>query len=331
MLEARAASYDTMAATYAAVTNAERLAADNSAVRRCNNFVKACVLDAAARAGAGGGLVVVDIACGRGQDVPKWKYAAAAAGVKVARYYGMDLSELDVQAAKLQAARFLEPAGCEAVFSTGDAGVATWDHIPTGCAHVVSCQLALHYFCARPEHMEHFMAEVRRVLVPTGGGLALLSFTDGRSVVRHARVVAAGGCSSATIIPVRKRLFQLQVPADTARLALPSPWGLPYVFSMEGAVAAVPEYLCHEGATMQVATRVAGLRPVWSRAFDVAAMELAGLPRFREVARKMGGCGLGESGDDRDLETLEVAALYRVVVLAPSPATGARFKAALST
>ncbi len=215
--------YDDRARDADAATALDRHASAAAPVRILNNFVKSCALEAtvkacveafsdrfALRRHGGGGygdgdaaagepvadtlrasirLTVVDIALGRGQDCAKWKYALTNAGVgPLKAFYGLDLSAGDVDHATLMAAKFL-PGADVVDIRQGDM-CQPWAHIATGVADIVSCQLALHYACDRCDRLDAVLAEVARVLNPAGG-VFVLSFADGRSIVRRARNAAA--------------------------------------------------------------------------------------------------------------------------------------------
>ncbi len=301
----RESMYNRMAIQHATVTFEGRKSFDSASVRYLNNFVKACIIDTTCRtlredSMADGGLRVADIACGRGQDCSKWMYGCKAACTNVGEYFALDLSAADVEAAEIMSEKYLR-ATCTAISVRQiDMGVRSWDFIPDARAHVVSCQLAFHYLWDRREHVEHFLSEASRVL--SDKGLLLLSFTDGRSVVRRAR-----NCSG----KVRQRFYQLDVPEESFALRLPSPFGNPYLFTLPGSVENAPEFLCHEATLVQMA-KARGLTVGMSLLFDDLAEKLRKMPRFASIASKMGGDGLGNP--ETNEHALDTANLYRFMV-----------------
>ena len=304
-LRMRASQYDAMAARHATVTFDERRALDTAEVRHLNNFVKSCMIDATCRSlrhRQHVGIRVMDVAAGRGQDHSKWMYGAGAADTVVTSYHGMDLSSADTEAARTMADRYLSKTA-EVSIETGDMGVDPWNCPDLG-VDAVSCQLAIHYLCDQEAHVRHFMRECVRVLDPAG--VVLLSFADGRSVVRRGR--DAGG-------RVRSRFYQLDIPLQALTLKLQSPFGHRYVFTMPGSVEGVPEYLCHEGVLVGIAKEnglVAGI----SMYFDDMATRFCSHPRFAQIGERMGGNGMqGPNSAD----ALDPANLYRFLVLAKSP------------
>ena len=317
-----ARSYDDMALHHVTVTCFDRHALDTAPVRLMNNFVKACVIDAACRAAAAAGarsLDVADIACGRGQDTSKWAFGARDAGLTLASYFGMDLASVDVQAAELLAVRFLEHA--KRTLCAADAGRAPWP-LRAACVRVVSCQLALHYLCDAEAHCAHFFQEAARVLEPAG--LLLVSFTDGRAIVRRAREAAP---ASRTI---RQGFYELDVPPATSAGTHASAFGNAYTFTLHGSVDAVPEYLCHEGAVTRCA-QAAGF--CWhastSMPFDSLALTCAARPHYARIAAKMGGNGLSGCSAEITEAALDTANLYRMVAFAKTKAALRGFHAAL--
>lgn len=310
-LQARAAQYDAMAHMHATVTFDDRRAFDTASVRHLNNFVKACMVDVACKylkRRCGAGIRVADIACGRGQDQSKWVYGARAAGAAVAAYFGLELSDKLADAAKLMAGRYL--ADAEVSIQSGNMGDVRW-----ACdapVSVVTCQLALHYLCDAEAHVHHFFREARRLVDPAG--LLLVSFADGRAVVRRARDVAPEHASHT----YRRRYYVLDVPTSSAAALLPSPFGNQYVFTMPGSVEQVPEYLCHEGILTKIAAQY-GFYAGTSMYFDELAVFFNSVPYFQGIAEKMGGNGMG------DADALDVANLYRFVVFAPTQEGVAEF------
>lgn len=304
-----ARSYDDMAVHHVTVTCFDRHALNTAPVRLMNNFVKACLIDAACRAlacdGSSSTLDIADIACGRGQDTSKWAFGARAAGLSLTSYFGMDLSSVDTQAAGLLAVRFMERAA--RVLHAADAGRVPWP-LRAAAVDVVSCQLALHYLCDAHAHCAHFFHEAARVLRDTG--ILLVSFTDGRAIVRRAREAAPARV-------FQQGFYELDVPPATCAGTHASAFGHAYTFTLHGSVNAVPEYLCHEGAVVQCAAAAGFLwRAHLSMPFDALALSCASKPHYATIASKMGGNGLTGFSDAHVQAALDTASLYRAVVFA---------------
>ena len=302
----RAEQYDAMAVHHATVTCFDRKRMDTSSVRYMNNFVKACMIDTACRtvltrlpSTRVTGLVIADVACGRGQDVSKWKFGSEAAGSFVHTYYAIDLSEHDCGAASTLASRFVPRAS--RIIHSANMGTDAFE-MPPSSVHILSCQLALHYVCDAREHVAHFFQQAAQTLHPDG--LMLVSFADGRAIVRRGRNARDG--------IVVQPFYKLEIKPEVLRARLPSAFGNMYVFTLEDSVLGVPEYLCHEGAVSAVAA-AHGLFPQISKAFDELARFLKQQARFKEIARKMDGSGFENAVAVP--ATLDVANLYRFIVM----------------
>ncbi len=322
VVRSRESMYNRMAIKHATVTYEGRKSFDSASVRYLNNFVKACVIDTSCRAlqRAGittrdGGVRVADIACGRGQDCSKWMYGCQSARSAVVEYYALDLSAADVEAAEIMSEKYLRATCAHVAVRQLNMGTSAWDFIPSGRVHVVSCQLAFHYLWDKLEHVAHFLDEASRVLHEDG--LLLLSFTDGRSVIRRAR--NSGG-------NVQQRFYRLDVPPLTMALHLPSPFGNAYSFTLPGSVENAAEFLCHEPTLIAMA-KERGFHAGLSLLFDSLAERLRKMPRFATIASKMGGDGLGNP--ETDAHALDTANLYRFMVFSKNTKTLKDFQACL--
>jgi len=317
----RAAQYGAMATKHATVTFTERLAFDTAPVRYLNNFVKACMFDAACRYSIRAnpaGVRVADVACGRGQDAAKWMYGARNAGGIVTTYFGLDLSSGDIDRTWVLARKYLEPTGCTITTQVADMGTDAW-HLEAGTVDVVSCQLALHYLFSAEAQVVHFFREAARVLSPHG--ILVLSFTDGRSVVRRAREAGPG-------IPHRSRFYTLDVPPECTQARLPTPYGHRYVFHMQDSVEDIPEYLCHEGV-LGLHAKTAGFVTGPSMYFDELVHVFRSRTRYARIGKEMRGDGLTETPPDCWDAVLDTANLYRFAVFGKNKAAVRGFAAAL--
>ncbi len=296
-------NYDRMARQHRNTSQSDLLAADNIDLRIFNNFVKSCWLDVAARCIAPLPLRVLDIACGRGQDHAKIRFAARAAGVNIQSYIGVDLSEEDVTSARRSAAKqFVGTPDVQVV--KGDMCAGGLDFVDDASINLVTCQLALHYACDSRDRIAAVLSSVDRVAGV--GAIVLLSFVDGRAIVRRGRDAAADIHSTADPVEVARRYYNLRVPRACLTARLESPWGHSYVFDMPGAVEAVPESLCHEGAVASLLKQFIVLQ---SSGFHDTGRELMRRPRYTRIADMM-----HVSGADEDV--IDGASLYRIVAFA---------------
>ena len=236
----------------------------------------------------------------------KWTFGTRVAKVPLTLLHCLDLSQANLSMVRSLSENRL-PKETMATFQCADAGCTPWA-VGDAAVDVVSCQLAFHYLCKAEENVRHFFAEAARVLTPTG--LLLVSFADGRAVVRRAR-------DSLPSDTVTSEFYTLVVPRETSAARTVSPFGLSYTFTMDGSVENVPEYLCHEGAVVAIAESF-GFRQGQSWAFDELVRTVLldpGLPRWNQLAHAMKGNGLG--GPDVS-HVLDTANLYRFTVFSQS-------------
>lgn len=329
--------YSHMAGAHSTVSRSAREHFSTLAIRNANNFVKACIIDAGARcvaANSGGApLRVVDVACGRGQDTAKLRYAADAARVTVGAYHGVDVAAEAVVSCGLMADKYLPDARTRLVLAddavaNGLTALRPYSPRP----HLVMCNLALHYFFRDAAAVQRLFADVAAILDPAVG-LFIVSYTDGRAVVRRARdacarrdkddVVTKDAVTDDVVVVQESPYYTLAVPTAHCRLYQASPYGLRYTFSLPDSIAAVPEYLVSEAAVTAQA-QAAGLHPAASLAFDDALDRFQTSPRYRDIAAKMGATtSLGEHA------ARDAASLYRVNVFGKNPGVAAAFVAAL--
>jgi SAM-dependent methyltransferase len=293
-------------------------------LRACTNFVKAVLLDAAVRGTPGAAVRVLDVACGRGQDIPKLFYALRGAGKTLECLAGLDVCREALEYAAVVGAKFFPPSrvhlwqgsACEP-WEKGVAG-------PTGTApfDVITCHLALHYWCDTAEHVDTCFHQCAAAAGPAA--VLLLSFPDGRWIVRNGRDAAVG--TAAAVVTFTAGCVAVEVPRRCLQLMLPppAPFGLPYTFALGSRrVVASKEFLVHEGEVMRRAARAGFPHVVLSRRLDEAVREyMAGEP-YAAMARamKVAEHTAKVRGDALDL--------YRFVVLAKTKEAAGRFLQAL--
>ena len=297
---------------------------DTSLVRAVNNFVKSCVIDITLRAAvlaanaapitATAAISVADIACGRGQDFPKWMHAANSAGVRLDTFYGMDAADTRSHLHDM-AQKYLVPIADCVYTCMGDMSTR-FDGCADGSMDIVSAQLCLHYLCDDVARLETFFAECGRVLKRTG--VLLVSYADGRAIVRRGRDALTEAPKPGYTVSVRGKHYAVDIPSLHLTAATASPWGAQYTFSLADSVCELPEFLCHEGSVCLVAQRAAGLLAGPSMCFDEAAAAFLAVPRYADIALKM-RCLFGTDGrlftstTEKD-HIFDTASLYRVAV-----------------
>lgn len=305
-LRARAEHYSKMALIHSTVSMEERRRFSTTMIRHLNNFVKSSFIDATVRALVPDTIAVGEVASGRGQDHAKYMYGSRVARKRIAAYYGLDLSVEDTVSARLMAAKYL-PDACVSI-ETGDM-TRGFSNFPDASVDVLSCQLALHYACSNELYLKTFFKEAKRVL--KSRGYVLVSFTDGRSIVRRGRDQLTKVPSDDYDVVIKGKFYKVTIPSMHLRREVDQASGLRYVFELPGSLEGIPEYLCHEGLVSKIARRT-GLIAGTSMYFDEAGAFLSKRPHYQEIGEKMGGTGL----DDRD--ALDTANLYRIMVFATS-------------
>lgn len=147
---------------------AERATGETYALKRLHNAFKRELIEKH----AANAPFLVDIACGRGGDLNKWR----AAGVK--RVLGVDVSGAQI----LEARRRAEgTTGIQVRFDVTPADLAVLRETPPGSADVVTCMFALNYFWGSSDDAFAVIAAASRLLKP--GGLFFGVCADGSRVM----------------------------------------------------------------------------------------------------------------------------------------------------
>lgn len=195
-----------------------------------HNAAKRAMLEAF----AAGSESLLDLACGRGGDLHKWR------ALGIPRVLGVDVSEHSLEEARARTAKVGAPYAfrradlCRSV----DLG---------GTFDVVTCMFALHYFFESERTAHALMETVARHLKPGGAFLGIVPDAE--------RVVEL----------VKNGPFRNGVVAVRAEWSgQPRHFGSAYTWSLHGTVtegSRVPEYLVHGDALRDVAA-AHGLHPV---------------------------------------------------------------------
>lgn len=315
-------------------------------------FVKSSLLDAAVRCSVvpGRGFSMADVACGRGQDIPKLFHALRNSGKECSHVTCIDISSVALECAADKALKFLRPhfPRLRLQFCVEDVaspiGPCSWatgeDPHPHGDVHekpgggqrhLLFCHLALHYWCDLEARVQAFFRKM--AVAAAEDALLVLSFADGRWVVRAGREALArqqaAVCRAATsdrpgldsVVKVQYGPVQISIGADLLG-ALPSPFGAKYEFSLgQGARVDCDEYLVHEGALCGEAAKMGWKHVALSMRADELGKVLFAKARYQAIASKM-------RVHSFDMDT-PGAALYRFVVLAKSPEAAREFNVAL--
>ncbi len=124
-------------------------------------------------------LRVLDLACGRGGDLHKWRKC------NVSKYTGIDFSEVLLDEARLRASEIQRKYPTfDTTFYRADLRRSVDNDLksslPGGQVDVVSCQFALHYFYESEEAFTNFIGLITRSL--KDGGVFIASLFDGYRV-----------------------------------------------------------------------------------------------------------------------------------------------------
>ena len=279
---------------------------DTSAIRLLNNYVKSCILDVSVRAG-GPVLSVADIACGRGQDFPKWSHAFISTGCRLETFYAMDAADTR-EHVRSMVQKYIEPLTHTVVTCMGDMS-KRFEGLADESVDIVSCQLCLHYLCDDVLRLEAFFAECRRVM--RRHGVLLVSYADGRSIVRRGRDALTARPAPGYTVAVHGQSYSFHIPSEHLAARIASPFGCKYTFSLADSVVALPEFLCHEGSVCAVAAR-AGYHAGTSMSFDDAVRVLRKKDYYKKIAEKM------KCIDIQDTAAFDAANLYRFTVFSQS-------------
>ncbi|GBG33282.1 mRNA cap guanine-N7 methyltransferase [Hondaea fermentalgiana] len=188
---------------------------------------------------------ILDLACGRGGDLAKWRASAAT----IQSYVGVDIASVALEEARRRA-----PSGNQHVFVEGDiSDPALEEHeaFKGQSFDVVSTQFAFHYLCGEEDRCERFFSLCSNALSSpaqtvegqdTFEPLLLVSTTD--ADVLHARQPNFSNKVCAVS-------FADPLPADPADIA----FGSAYSFSLGDAVQDCKEFVVPEARIKAMAAR----------------------------------------------------------------------------
>lgn len=140
-------------------TRDERLASTILPVRQHNNYIVSCAVNAAVRSswligGSGGGVTVVDLACGRGGVLTKLRHLDI-----VQRYEGYDIASERIQEAIRRAStlRLGFSTRFQVVDCSANGGEDEDSEVDIPWNACVLCLFAIHYFTESPAAFDAFL------------------------------------------------------------------------------------------------------------------------------------------------------------------------------
>lgn len=255
-------------------------------VRNMNNWIKSVLIAKHLPRGrnAKEGHAVLDLACGKGGDMLKFKAGNCAV------YVGVDIAEKSVRDAveRYNGAHNRPGMPFAATLMVGDFGADSLEpHLPAGLRFALaSCQFALHYSFASEARASTLLANAASRLA--AGGTFVATVPDANVLVRRLRASASrtfgNGLYSVTFDEAHASK-RFEPSAQT--------FGLAYRFSLKEAVEDCEEYLVHLPTLTRLASEV-GLELLYAKNFcDFFAEECAAnadlLERMKVLPASAGG------------------------------------------
>ena len=273
-------------------------------LRNLNNWIKSALFQKHLFKGDKRyGAAVLDLACGKGGDMLKFRAS------NIATYVGVDIAANSVRDAVLryngQHGRPGMPFG--ATFMAGDFCAASISerlppHLASTRFQLASCQFAMHYAFDSEQRASALLANAAGRL-EIGHGIFVATIPDANVLVKRLR--AADGLS------LGNSLYQVAFRPQHASKAFASnasPFGIAYTFSLKEAVDECEEYLVHL-PTLKRLARERGLELLYAANFtDFFANEWQQHAPLLERMKV-----LPEDGRPLSQEEWDVAHTYMVV------------------
>lgn len=280
---------------------------DTPSIRMCkhNNWIKSILLEAGALIfGEGATFNAMDLACGRGGDLHKWRKVVQKFKQRIGVFYGIDNAPRALDHCRTVRAKQLPPSTQAHWLQEDLEQLDLFDRLASqgilhpGSIHLASMQFALHYFF----RSEAALSAIFRLLASAmaEGGIFVTTYTDGNAVVRMAReqrwkdaIEAAkrnGGRPSyePSATRVTSDLFSIQVASDTLHAIeeSPDPFGHSFTFSLDNAVRHQKEFLVVDHVLDQVA-QAFGFHPILDENFQPLTHDMMRVGSHQELMRIM--------------------------------------------
>ncbi|BEI83443.1 hypothetical protein CcaverHIS002_0400470 [Cutaneotrichosporon cavernicola] len=264
-------------------------------LKKFNNWIKSVLIGKFTQRRRGGGARVLDIGCGKGGDLNKWKQA------RIALYVGMDIAETSINQARerwqtMRGNRF------EAFFSAHDCYTnPIHEALPPQYTmrdlyDNVSMQFCMHYAFETPEKARMMMDNVTRYLKP--GGLFIGTIPNSALLLSRLdeqpddELSFGNSCCQITF-------------AERHHQGI---YGREYRFYLQDAVEDVPEYIVDWDNFVALAGEY-GLELVYQKTFNDILQEEQSSREFGPLLGKMGV--INENGESAmDADQWEAANLY---------------------
>lgn len=200
----------------------DRSQSDILGVRNFNNWVKSVLINEFSSIISSGGTVL-DLACGKGGDLPKWKRTS------IKRLVGVDIADVSVEEARKRYKEMRPRFGAE--YHVLDAFHREWDSFISGVDFdIISCQFALHYCFEDEASAQHTIASVAKSLKPGGYFFGTI---PNYSAIRR-KLMASDNQRE-----ISNAIYSLRLDEGTD---LQPGYGKRYFFDLAEAIDSCPEY-----------------------------------------------------------------------------------------
>lgn len=266
-------------------------------LRNLNNWVKqVLILEFGGR--RHGVRDVLDLACGKGGDLFKWRKAS------IRTWTGVDIADVSIQ----EAQRRYQDAGqgmFEANFHVLDAFHDDWAMaFGTHSYDAISCQFAYHYSFETEKSARHSIKMIAKYLRP--GGVFFGSIPNFKEILSRFSKGQADGQDCKKTRSIGNDIYTLSLCPGT-RLDGNAAFGQRYHFNLAEAVEECPEYFIPFQQLSSLAQSV-GLKLVMCEPFQAFYERFGSIPEYAEILERMRVVVRGRMS--ASAEELEVASLY---------------------
>lgn len=333
--------YNKKAEQHGRLDAASRIEDPSFPSRAWHNVCKTVLLEATLAVwGRRQDLNVIDLCIGRGSDMHKLREATHTHGQKLAVLIGVDSAKQALKICRERSTAACQKTWCankdflEADLSNADdPWVKAILNSQPHAFHIVSSQLALHYFASSRATMMNFMEIVAACAIPDG--LFCCSYTDGSAIVRAMRqAIKRDQEENGTLYPPRGGITFTRgdvtismernciaradgLNPETLKPDSKAPFGIHFNFSLGDVITNSKEYLVHEESFKSIA-RSYGLECVLSVSFRdlITAIGTKG-QTFQQIVHRMNAPYT--NGKALDTSVWDAAAFYKVAVFSYKP------------